>query len=164
MSSRRATAVSTVIVAVVVYLLSLFESLFPFYATLLAVIAAGVISGLVTRNPLYGGVAAVLGGGAGQAAAIAAGIQITTPIPQLTPILFRVFTTAGMFAAGIILGTLFRALGGKMEEVVVEEKTEVVEEEEAFKVCKFCNEQIPVDAIFCPFCGHKLVEESVKSE
>lgn len=76
-----------------------------------------------------------------------------------------------MFLAGMLLSIVFRMLPvEEMSEATEmaedEEKTELGEEKEemAFKICKFCNEKIPADAVFCPFCGHKLVEESIKSE
>ncbi len=32
------------------------------------------------------------------------------------------------------------------------------EEEEVFKIFRFCSEKISIEAIFYPFCGNKLVE------
>ena len=172
------TAIITAVVAVtaLVYLFSVFEQQLlaqvPFPITVTAgVIIAGVIAGLIIRNPLFGGIAAAVGGAAGQFAAIAAGAKLASLIPQLTVIQSLAIVVVAMFFTGALLSLIFRTLTYIEEAEVLPEKeeeqkeiTEEEKEEETFKICKFCNEKIPAEAIFCPFCGYKLVEESIKSE
>ncbi len=170
-----AVIVSATLIAALVYILSSFEQkllaaiqssipLPPHLTVITANMAiVGLTAGLITRNFLYGGIAAAVGGAVGQLAAISAGVNIISLTPQLPALQSRMLVVVLMFLAGALTGLIFSRLTPvEAEAPEIEEQKEPLEE--VFKICRFCNEKIPDEAIFCPFCGRKLVEENLGKE
>jgi len=184
-SSFTAATLLSLLISLIVslFLPQLHKLLPPIFVVIGMVIAVGILSGVVTKRLLAGGVAAALGFFISQVMVIYLfgmdQIMIVNPIITFLRIhiVNMLMLIAFTFLAGALFGQLFKGRKeGPREEItratipssLEEEKWEEAEiteaeagEEIAFRPCKFCSEKIPVEAIFCPFCGRKLVEKEI---
>ncbi|MEM0440851.1 MAG: hypothetical protein QXY84_03010 [Candidatus Caldarchaeum sp.] len=152
----------------------------PIQPVVLSVTATALATGFVVGSAATAALAVLVGAVASFFSAYFLGFFLWSPSPipsDLPTIRLLIIGGTALLTAGFgyVSGRMFAAKP-KPEEVSlqvteqfaqpaeVEETTKKtsatvpVQMEQAMKVCKFCQNVIPSESIFCPMCGAKLVE------
>lgn len=146
-----------------------------------SVVVTALVVGFVAGSAAVAALATVLGGFTSFVIVYFLGFNLWTPSPiasDLPIVRSLVLGATALFAsgAGYLSASLFPAkqLPKVEKQPVSEVKEELRKEvapqqeqkyplvqpaEQAMKICKFCTSVIPVESVFCPMCGAKLVEE-----
>ncbi|MEM0384441.1 MAG: hypothetical protein QXS57_05050 [Candidatus Caldarchaeum sp.] len=149
----------------------------PAQPVVAAVVLAAVAAGFAGRSPVRAAVGVLIGGVAAFTLASLWGVKLwsPSPVPSDLPVI-RMMLIGGtaLLAAGV--GLVASEILSKPKPSGLKEETpkpakqpvvelEVVKKEvrEAVpepgnRVCKFCENVIPAESVFCPMCGAKLVE------
>jgi hypothetical protein len=154
------------------------------YLVIVQVVGLGVASGLLSRGGGLAALASAVGGLAGLTLNLQSGVVLWSPSSVGSDlVIIRLLLLGASAAIAAVVGYGFRVKptpkpveGERMVQqkgVAVESRAPVeppkieAQVEEAVqpeyveiqsRICKFCSSVIPAESVFCPMCGHKLVE------
>lgn len=143
----------------------------------MSVAVIALVVGFVANSASIAALATAIGGLASFLAALSLNLSLWSPSPYPSDLLAvrgMIFGATVLLSSGvgfISSGLLPRKPKEPQKTVEAAPQPEAVKEQEktqeqrpepaelGMKICKFCQNVIPTESVFCPMCGVKLVED-----